>query len=188
MKTTILATLGAATMLLAASLNADVIGVFKNVSFWAAEGGKKIEASGGSGILKNEEGEVVADGALTSVCGMLVIKGLQNSSFVHNPAKKPFPKSTFPRELPNEFARIDLTKGNRWVVRDTTFYFVLEIPKLNAPQIAVNLDKSLARASIVTLAKGSYSMWGYLVAVTEVRGSVTFANGKVIKASHVTVK
>ena len=162
-------------------------GEFRGVSFWAADGGKRIMVSGGSGILKNEEGQIVAEGPLETVAGALVVSGRQGATFVHRPGKKALAKGVFPQEVPQRFATVELREGNRWILRDAAFHFVLEVPKLAQPRIQVNVESSLARASTITLPRGSYHMWGYAITVAST-GSVTFANGRVVKTSQASAR
>jgi hypothetical protein len=59
---------------------------------------------------------------------------------------------------------------------------------LNQPQIFVALEKSLARASSITLKKGTYSLWGYTVTVEKATGTIKVAHGKIVDATDATYK
>lgn len=159
---------------------AQVTGEFKDVSFWATDGGRKFEASGGSGVLKNADGAVIAEGKLTSPAGLLAINGKKGASFSHTPSTQPFNKEAWPKEAPREIAEVALTEGSRWTLKDERFLFVLEVPALNRPQIVPVLDKSLARASVITLPKGKYNLWGYPINVSKDAGIVKFRHGFLI--------
>ncbi|MBN2269873.1 MAG: LysM peptidoglycan-binding domain-containing protein [Sedimentisphaerales bacterium] len=170
------------------SVLAGVTGTFRNVSFLATDGGRKFIAAGGSGILKNDKNEVIAEGDLKNVDEFLTIKGRKDASFVYNPKTNAFSPDTFSKEAMKEFASIKLGEGNLWTLNDANFLFVLEIPILNQPQIVPALDKSLARASLITLPKGSFTLWGYLVTVEKDKGTVKVAHGNIVEASNATIK
>lgn len=166
----------------------EVAGIFKGVSFWATQGGRKFTASGGTGVLKNEKGEIVAEGKLANIEGLLVIKGKENASFVHEASKQAIKENSCPKGLENKYAQVELAEDNRWILKNKNFYFVLEIPMLNRPQIVPALDKSLARASMITLPKGTFKLWGYTITVEKPKGIVKFAHGKMVDISDATLE
>lgn len=159
---------------------ADVTGEFKGVSFWASNGGKSIEPSGGNGTLKNEKGTVVAQGDLKPVDKAMTIAANKDATFVHAAAKSAFPADSFSSDPVKEFAAVEFGDGNQWTIKDDKFVFVLEVPNLNQPRVVVALDKSLARASVITLPKGKYNLWGYPIEVSKSTGMVKFQHGCLI--------
>ncbi|MFA4944985.1 MAG: hypothetical protein WC789_09830 [Lentisphaeria bacterium] len=169
------------------SVFADVSGSFKGVSFWATDGGRKFVVSGGTGVLKNEKGEVVAEGTLKTVEGCLTLAGKKGSTFAYKASAEAFANDAFPKEPPTAFAEVEYTEAGTWVTKDAKFLFVLEVPALNAPQVKVELDKSLARASIIALAKGNYTLWGNVIEVGEGGGSVKVQGGSVVESKNAKV-
>ena len=159
---------------------ADVTGEFTGVSFWASNGAKSVEPSGGNGTLKNEKDIVVAQGDLKPVDKTMTIAAKKDATFVHAAAKAAFPAESFTSNPVKEFAAIKFSDGNQWTIKDDKFVFVLEVPNLNQPRIAVALDKSLARASVITLPNGKYNLWGYPIEVSKGTGSVKFQHGSLI--------
>ena len=159
---------------------ADVTGEFKGVSFWASNGGKSMEPSGGSGTLKNEKDTVVAQGDLKPVDKTMTIAAKKDATFVYTAAKTAFPADSFSSDPVKEFAAVELGDGNEWTIKDDKFVFVLEVPNLNQPRIAVALDKSLARASVITLPNGKYNLWGYPIEISKGTGMVKFQHGCLI--------
>ncbi|MGB2937773.1 MAG: hypothetical protein WBD05_06200 [Phycisphaerae bacterium] len=171
------------TLLAALNCSAEVTGEFKDVSFWATDGGRKFIASGGTGTLKNEKSETIAEGELKDVDETLTIRGKRGASFVHQAKTEPFAADAYSKKEVTEFATVEFGEGNRWTLKDQNFLFVLEVPMLNRPQIVPSLDRCLARASLITLPKGVVQLWGYTITVEKERGTVKFAHGKIIEAS-----
>lgn len=163
--------------------SAQMTGEFRHVSFLATDGGKKFSAVGGSGTLKNEKNETIADGNLENIDEALAIKGKSGAAFIYQAKGEAFADDAFSKQEPKEFASLELSQGNRWTLKDAKFNFVLEVQNLNRPQIVPSLDRSLARASIITLPKGVLKLWGYTVSVEKESGTVKFAHGKIIEAS-----
>jgi hypothetical protein len=168
--------------------SAQVTGEFKGVSFWATDGGRKFTAEGGSGALKNEKNETIAEGNLETIDEALAIKGKSGSVFVHEAKGDAFADDAFTKQEPKEFASLELRQGNLWTLKDAKFYFVLEVQNLNRPQIVPSLDRSLARASVIALPKGTVKLWGYSITVEKDTGTVKFAHGKIVEASDATYK
>jgi len=167
---------------------ADVTGSFEGVSFLATDGGKKFEALGGTGVLKNEKGEVVAEGALKTEGGVLILRAKKGSAFAHRAATAPFAEDAFPKDPPRVFAEIEVTESTSWLIKDANFVFVLEIPALNVPRIEVQLDKSLARAAVISLPKGNHTLWGYTVKVGEGGGTIKFQHGAIVEGKNAEVE
>jgi hypothetical protein len=159
---------------------ADVTGEFNGVSFRASNGGKSVKPSGGNGTLKNEKGSVVAQGDLKPVDKTMTSAAKKDATFVHAVAKTAFPADSFSSDPVMEFAAVEFGDGNQWTIKDDKFVFVLEVPNLNQPRIVVALDKSLARASVITLPKGKFNLWGYPIEVSKGTGIVKFRHGSLI--------
>ncbi len=168
------------TLVIAYQSAADVTGEFKGVSFWASNSGKSIELSGGNGTLTNEKGTIIAQGNLKSVDNAMTISASKDATFVHAVAKTVFAEDSFSSAPAKEYAAVQFGDGNQWTIKDDKFVFILEVPSLNQPQIVIALDKSLARASLITLPKGKYNLWGYPIEVTKDTGIVKFQNGCLI--------
>jgi hypothetical protein len=177
-----------AALSLVFNASADVTGEFTGVSFWASNGGKSFDVSGGSGTLKNEKSELVAQGDLQTVDKVMAIKATTGATFVCKPSTDAFAADAFSTDPVNEFASVELGDGNQWTLKDAKFQFVLEVRVLNQPQIFVALEKSLARASSITLKKGTYSLWGYTVTVEKATGTIKVAHGKIVDATDATYK
>ncbi len=128
--------LAIATCVVSSAL-ADVSGSFKDMSFWATDGGRKFVASGGTGVLKNEKAEVVAEGSLKTVEGVLTLAGKKGATFAHKASADAFATDAFPKEPPTAFAEVEYTEAGTWVIKDAKFMFVLEVPALNAPQVNI---------------------------------------------------
>jgi phage gp45-like len=161
------------------------------VSFWAtgtADGGVKMEVSGGSATLFNEKDETVAQGDLKSVDGFMTVLGSKDASFVHSANSEGFPASTFSDTQITQFAEVELGQGGVWVLRDASFAFILEVPNLNQAVVVVSLDKSLARASSIHLQHGVYHLWGYTITVDKAAGIVKFAHGRIVDATDAVFK
>jgi hypothetical protein len=140
--------------------------------------------SGGTGTLKNDRSETIAEGNLTSNEQVfLAIKGKRDATFTHNAKNATFADNTFAKKEATEFASVELSSGNRWTLKDDNFYFALELPDATRPRIVVDLDESLARASIITFPNGVVKLWGYSVTVEKSKGTVKFAHGKIIEAT-----
>jgi hypothetical protein len=125
---------------------------------------------------------------LTDAAGLLVIAGKKNASFSPKASSKPFEEVAWSKEAPKDFATVEFSEGGRWTLRDDKFLFVLEIAVLNRSKIVPALDKSLARASVITLPKGTYTLWGYTVTVEKSKGTLIFAHGKLVDTSDVASK
>jgi len=159
---------------------------FENVSFSAtttADGRVQfVPSAGGSGTLKNERNQTIAQGDLSVRGRTLVINGKTGATFAYGVKEEAFADNAFPMDEVKEFASIELTKGNRWALKDANFYFVFELPS-GRPELVLNLDNSLGRASIITLPRGVVRLWGYAITVEKKTGTVKFAHGKIIEAS-----
>ena len=166
------------------SSEAKVTCSFKGVSFWATEGGNKIEASGGTGVLKNEQGEIVAEGELGSIGGFLTVNAKKGATFTHTPSFESLQKENWPKEVIKDYSIVELTKVNQWSLRDSSFLFLLEVPMLNIPQLNVATDKSIARTSVVLFPEGTIKLWGYKVAIGKGGGNLKFKHGKIIDGSN----
>jgi hypothetical protein len=165
---------------------AQVTGNFDGVSFWATtspDGKRQFSAEGGTGTLKNDKGEIVAQGQLTTKNQSLGINGRSGASFGYEPKTATFADNIWPNKEETEFALVEMSAGNRWTLKDDNFYFALEIPALNRPQIVIDLDKSLARASIISVPNGIVRLWGYTVKVEKSRGVVRVMHGKIVEAT-----
>lgn len=66
--------------------------------------GRKFIASGGSGTLKNEKNETIAEGDLKDVDEALTIKGKSGAAFIHQAKGDPFADDAFSKEEVKEFA------------------------------------------------------------------------------------
>lgn len=171
--------------------SAQVAGEFKGISFWVttdAQGRHGFDVSGGRGVLKNGIGETIAEADLSNVEKALTIKGRSGASFTYQASGEPFADDAFSKDEVTEFASVLLNPGNQWTLKDANFYFVLEIPNMNQSQIVISLDKSLARASVITLPKGVVRLWGYTITVEKDTGTVKFAHGKIVEASDASYK
>mgnify|MGYP000909834940 CR=1 FL=1 len=166
------------------NLYAGVTGDFKGVSFWATDGGRKFEVSGGTGVLKNEKDKVVAEGKLGTVDEVLCLDAKKGSTFTHKAGTAAFGADAFPKNTPKTFAEVEYAGTDVWTIKDGSFLFVLEVPALSTPQIKVDLDKSLARASIIHLPQGTYTLWGNEIEVEEGGGTVKVQAGTVIEHTN----
>lgn len=147
-------------------------------------GGKNVLQTKGIGSVKNDKDEVIAEGDLIEMDGITVLKVKDGSTFKFCPTEEIFPEGTFSDKEVTEFAVIDLTQGSpecQWTAKDANFCFALEVKNW---ELVPYLDKSLARASILTLPKGLYKLWGYSIEVIPKSGTVKFAHGKPIQGSE----
>jgi hypothetical protein len=163
----------------------------KGVSFWAtgtADGGVKMEVSGGSAMLSNEKDETVAQGDLKGVDGFMTVLGSKDASFVYSANAEGFPAGTFSDTPISQFSEVELAQGDVWALRDANFAFILEVPNMNQPVVVVSLDKSLARASIIHLQHGVYHLWGYTITVEKPTGIVKFEHGHIVDATDAAFK
>ena len=162
--------------------SAKITGEFQGVSFEAyarSDGGLRFSAAGGSGTLRNEGNEVIAEGGLATVDQALMIRGNRDASFYHVARTQAFADDDFADQAVEGFAAVQLSESSRWTLKDDDFRFLLELPHgLGTPLIVPNLDRSLARASIITLPEGTVSLWGFAITVESENGTVTFARGK----------
>lgn len=158
------------------------------ISFWATDGGKNIVSSSGTSVLKNEKGEVVADGEVIHVGGFLALKGKAGSSFVHTPDRAKILEQKYPKQTPTTFAQVELRGTNDWVLRDDDFLFLLEVPNLTVPVLQTPLDRSLARASILQLPQGVFNLWGHELTVGAGGGTVKVTYGDITEVKNATVK
>jgi len=173
-------------VLLSPNFGAQVTGEFRDVSFWETAGGNNTIFAAGSGTLWNERNEIIAEGDLSVVDEALSINGKKEASFLYTASETAFTDDAFSDQDVQEFATLELSEGSRWTLQGDNFRFVLESPTLMSTQLLISLEKSLARASIITLPKGSVSLWGYTITVENEKGTVTFAHGKVIESSGAT--
>ncbi|MGA2989947.1 MAG: hypothetical protein ABSD88_05680, partial [Candidatus Korobacteraceae bacterium] len=120
--------------------------------------------------------------------GFMTIMGTEGACFAHKPSADALPPEAYSKDGVAQFAEIELGDGNRWTLRDQKFLFILEVPNLNRPEILIALDKSLARASLIKLPKGTYTLWSYTVTVEKPTGTVKFAHGKIVEASDASFK
>jgi len=177
-------------LVFALSSKAEVTGSFEGVNFWVsetAEGRQVFSGVRGKGLLKNEQQEIVAKGDLINVEGFLSIKGKKGATFIHIAGVEPLKKGTYSKETPKDFAVVELINGNRWLLKDSNFVFLLELLSLGGP-LKIAIDKSLARASVITLSKGIFRLWGYTVTVGDGGGKVKFRHGKIIDSSNAKIE
>lgn len=175
-----------ALLLFAVSSKAELTGSLKVFSMRATE--EKWEYSGRI-VLKNEQDNIVAKGNLINVAGLPAVKAEKGASFFHTASVEPIPKETYLKEPPEDFAIVKLMKTNRWLLKDSNFVFLLEgLDRLIDPYLEIAIDKSLARASIIILYEGTFSLWGYTVTIGEEGGNVKFRHGKIIDGLNAVIK
>ena len=177
----------------AANAYADVTGEFKDVDVYSDTvfsimgAQTKYALFDGNGTLKNKENAIVANNNLKyDVDGIVTIQALKGATFVHKPNSDSFAADVFSNKPVTEFAAIKLGDGNQWTVNDTNFLFVIQaLPEIPL-KVDIALDRSLARASSITLPKGTYTLWGYTITIEKATGTVKFAHGKIVDASDAT--
>ncbi len=165
---------------------AEVKGSLSIQNIFFSDGGRKIAGVEGTGVVKNDEGEILGKGELGSSGGFMTIPGKQGTSFVHKPGEELVAKDKWPTTPPKQFATVELTKPYRWTLKDGHFLFLAEAPTLTSLRMAV--DESLARASILKLPEGTFQFWGYQVTVGQGGGYVKFQFGRIVDGSNVTGK
>ena len=130
---------------------------------------------------------MIAEGGLATVDQALMIRGNRDASFYHVARTQAFADDDFADQAVEGFAAVQLSESSRWTLKDDDFRFLLELPHgLGTPLIVPNLDRSLARASIITLPEGTVSLWGFAITVESENGTVTFARGNPIEVSGAT--
>jgi len=180
------------SILLAASprASAEVTGFFKGVSFWAkiGEGGKRIySVSGGSGTLKNEKEEIVAEGKLEDKEGYIAIRSRKGGSFEYKPQTTKVTSTKCTETEPSQFATMSLDKQNRWLLTDSNFFFLMKAGGTFSPTIQILFPESIVRASVITLPSGKFELFGYRIKVPKDGARVKFFHGIVVENSNCTV-
>jgi ankyrin repeat protein len=138
--------------------------------------------------LHNRRNAVVAQGNVTQAADFMTIKGHKGASFTHRPSATALPAEAYSKDTVGDFARIEFEAGDRWTLKDGNFFFILTVPDSAGGEVVVDLDKSLARASLIKLPKGTYTLWGYTLTVVKPTGTVKFAHGKIIEASDASFR
>jgi len=152
------------------------------------EGRPRHDKVSGSGFLLNDQDEIVADGQLTGVAGFIAIKGKKGAFFTHRPGTEPLPRDTWAPETLDEFALVELTKPDSWKLRDDRFIFLVNVARFDVPSFDIRVDESLARASIIQLPEGTFTLWGCRVNVRAGGGSVKFGHGEVLDGENIRVE
>ena len=108
---------------------------------------------------------------------------------MHSPNPEPLRKDTYAGLPPGAFPEVRFKRPNTWVLRDSDFIFLLEPPAIRGEKIRkVDVDKSLLRASIITLPEGTFRLWGYTVHVKQGGGTMKLLHGKVTESSNAEVR
>jgi hypothetical protein len=138
------------------------------------------EARGGSGALKNEKGDVIAEGKLGTTEDWLSMSGKEGTTFKFGEYGGPV-ESAWGNLKPGEFATLELTNTDEWRIEDARFSFLLEVRQLGRATLFVRLPESIVRASIIKLPKGDVVLFGYRIAASEDGATVKFQHGAVIE-------
>jgi hypothetical protein len=172
--------------------NTGVTGEFKCIEdVRMSAQGYTFDVACGDGVLKNGIGETIAKGDLSNIEKGLAIRGRSGASFTFQAAGEPFADDAFSKDEVTEFASVLLSPGNQWTLKDANFYFVVEIKKMDLThqtQVIFSVNKSLARASVITLPKGVVRLWGYTITVEKETGTVKFAHGRIVEATDASYK
>jgi hypothetical protein len=139
----------------------------------------------GTGAVKNETGEVIAEGRLRTAGNWLAIPGKTGTTFKFE-AYGSSVKATWPDTEPGEFAFLSLNQTHDWTISDDRFLFLAEVSQLGRPTLFVRLPESITRASFVTVPKGDLDLFGYRIVAPADGGKVKFQKGAVVDCSGCT--
>ncbi len=156
-----------------------------NVRFW--DGGLKCHVSSGSGTLRNDIDEIIADGAVETMGDVAAaVRGRRDASFFFDPTPTAPPEDTFAGLPTTPVANVALGADGLWRLLDDHFMVLMVPASLGSLEIA--MDKSVARASRLTLPRGVYQMWGQEVTVQQDVATVTVTHGEIAVKSGAAVR
>lgn len=137
----------------------------------------------GTGILKNEKGDLIAKGSFSAKENLIAIPALAKSVFKYKPSNKKL-KHKWSNKKPSVFASLSYNdKSDEWTINDDKFSFLMEMYELSRTALYTRLPESIVRSSIVKLPKGSFILFGYKVVVPKDGAILKFEQGKVIESS-----
>jgi hypothetical protein len=162
-------------------------GSFQAVTFSVYRGtdGYIYDVRSGTGTVKNEKGEVIAEDSLRAAGDRLAIRGKVGTTFKFG-AYGALVKAAWPDPQPGDFASLSLNRTDQWMIEDDHFSFLAQVYRLDKPTLFVCLPESIARASIITVPKGDLDLFGYKIAAPADGGKVKFQKGAVIDCSGCT--
>lgn len=159
---------------------------------FAAKDGEPLMVTGGTIVLKNEKVEVIAEGSLIQMGPFLAIPSKEHITFMHNPRRTNIKFDGM--QEPSEFVTVEFGEDGHWMVASGRLFILFQrggvttrvMAGLEAP-CKIDLDVSLARASLVKLPKGNHILFGFNLKALEEGGSAKFVNGKIVERHNVLV-
>lgn len=154
------------------------------------------KVTGGTGTIKNKKGNIVAEGRLSTVEGILSLVGKKGTSFKYVPqikrvsGKDKVGSVIWSEEGPTKFSRVSFGRGGNWTLKDDGFHFLIgPMPMLHDPEFSIDLmvSESLVRATIIELPIGEHVMFGYKINALQDGATVTFAHGSITEQTNCKV-
>ena len=135
-------------------------------------------------IIKNEKDEIIAEGKAEVKEGFIALRSKKGVSFEYKPLTEKINNRKWSNKEPTEIANIRIRK-NKWTIENDNFFLLIDIPpsipgfSTSYPKIL--LHESIVRASILTLSKGDYKLFGYQFKAKKDGAKVIFLNGIIVE-------
>lgn len=150
-------------------------------------------ATRGHATLKNDKtGQIIADGDIKTVERWGSVNASKGAIFTCAPTQGQVSFGESKSKTTPIYAALEFSPPDQWKTLDDNFYILSEFVqtgpltvqdlagKGEAVQLVFNLERSITRASVLTLPKGEHILFGYRINVQDTSGQITFRLGKVI--------
>jgi hypothetical protein len=144
-------------------------------------------ARAGIGAVKNEKGEVIAEGRLQTAENWLAIPGKMGATFRFG-ANDSSVKAVWSDAKPEDFALLSVNSMHDWTIKDDHFSFLADVKSMFGPTLFIRLPESIVRASVIIVPKGNLELFGFRITARADGAKVRFQKGTVIGCTGCTSK